>query len=460
MRYVGILLVLALIPLLANWLKTKPHQRKWAYAAIGALPFLINAVNLDAAFYVWSTWPGYAKGLVFTALDSLALAILFTHRGALRNLPFQWLVALYIAAAAISVLMSSSPMSSTFYVFQLFRVWLVYAATAAIVTRPGGLRWLAMGLAVGAMFQAYSTIAERLGGALQSAGTMGHQNLLGMMLHFVTLPLFALLLAGERSKLIYAGAASGLLAVALGASRGAIGFVGLGIGIIFALSLARRMTPHKWKIVGFAVLSLAIIGPIMAESLTRRFDEKGAEAEGYDERAAFEKAARMMWTDHPAGVGGNQYVVEINSLGYNNQAGVAWSWTSRSANVHNLYLLTGAELGYLGYFALIALFAWPTFAGLRFAFHKRRDARGDVVMGFAVAIGICGVHGLYEWIFVTYQAQYTFAIALGVVAGFIRQRKVEARSPRRRAPEPVAVNGEVRRPEEVPAAVERGRAAG
>src|SRR3546814_17180540 len=88
---------------------------------------------------------------------------------------------------------------------------------------------------------------------------MGHQNLLGLMLHFVTLPLLALLLAGERSKLIMMGVFAALVAVALGASRGAIGFVAIGLALLFLLSLARRPTSHKWKITGLAVLVMAVV---------------------------------------------------------------------------------------------------------------------------------------------------------------------------------------------------------
>src|SRR3546814_7210147 len=58
---------------------------------------------------------------------------------------------------------------------------------------------------LGATFQAVMTVDQRMSSAIQAAGTMGHQNLLGLMLHFVTLPLLALLLAGERSKLIMMG---------------------------------------------------------------------------------------------------------------------------------------------------------------------------------------------------------------------------------------------------------------
>src|SRR3546814_12601043 len=100
---------------------------------------------------------------------------------------------------------------------------------------------------------------------------MGHQNFLGLMLHFVTLPLLALLLAGERSKLIMMGVFAALVAVALGASRGAIGFVAIGLALLFLLSLARRPTSHKWKFTALAVLVMAVVVPITISSFNERF---------------------------------------------------------------------------------------------------------------------------------------------------------------------------------------------
>ena len=445
MRIVGIILMLALLPVLIGWLKTNPPGRKWAYFALGCLPFTINGLNLDASFITWPTWPGYADGVVLTALDVLALAIVVTTPGAFRNLPLLGFLLAYWFATIVSLAFSASMMSTFFYVFQILRVIVVFIAVASVVTRKDGLRWLAMGLAAGALYQAGITLDQRLSGAVQASGTLGHQNLLGMMLHFVTLPLLAMLMAGMRSKLVYAGVLGALVAVALGASRGAIGFVGLGVGLVFLLSLARGFTGQKGKVIGFAVLALAVTGPVMWESFERRFEAKPlSDSGGYDERAAFERAATMMWSDHPMGVGANQYVVSVNGLGYNNQAGITWAWTSRSTNVHQLYLLAGSETGYLGFLTLIALFAAAVFKGLRYALRARGDPRGDVVLGFTIAVLVTAIHSLYEWIFITYQTQYVFAIALGVIAGYSREaaRAADARAtPRGVRPPAVRASG-------------------
>jgi O-antigen ligase len=299
---------------------------------------------------------------------------------------------------------------------QLFRVLLVFAAVASFAGQPGAVRWLCIGLALGAIFQGVMTIEQKFSGAVQASGTMGHQNLLGLMLHFVTLPLLALLLAGERNKLIMLGVLAALIAVALGVSRGAIGFVSLGIVLLFLLSMLRRPTAHKWKIVGLVV-------PVTVSSIQERFVSRSV-YEGPDgERLAFERAAKMMWDDHPLGVGANQYVVTANAQGYSARAGVIWNYASRSTNVHHLYLLTGAEMGWLGLVALLAFLAWPVMRGLHFAFRYRRDPRGDIVLGASVAIFVTALHGLIEWVLVTGHAQYVLAISMGIIAGSIRQHR-------------------------------------
>lgn len=437
MRIVGILLVLLSIPTFVALLRTYPRQRKWAYLGVGLLPFVVSALNLDAALVNWAGWPGYAKGIVLSLLDTLAMAILVTSAAPFRKLPLAGVFVFYLLAAMLSVAVSTLPMSSAFYVFQLVRVFLVFAAVASFAGQPGAVRWLCFGLALGATFQAVMTIDQRMSGAVQAAGTMGHQNLLGLMLHFVTLPLLALLLAGERSKLIMTGVVAALLAVALGASRGAIGFVAIGLALLFLLSLVRRSTPHKWKITGLAVLAMAVVVPITISSFHERFASRPIYDGPDGERLAFERAAKAMWNDHPLGVGANQYVVTANSDGYSERAGVTWSYASRSTNVHNMYLLTGAELGWIGLASLVLLFAWPVLRGLSFAFRHRKDPRGDVVLGASIAIFVTALHGIVEWIFVTGHAQYVFAISMGIIAGNIREHwhdvATKARAKRRRA---------------------------
>lgn len=432
MRFVAMALLPIFYIFLLSWIRKGPVQRQWAYFGLGLLPFTVNAWNLDVSLVNWSAWPGYSKGLIITVLDLLAVAIIVTHRQPRGAPPMTWFIVAYLLAATLSVAMTPVPMASFFFAFQVARLLVLFMAVAKIADNPRALRWLAMGLAAGISYQAGMTIWQRAHGAFQASGTMGHQNLLGLMTHFVTLPLLAMLLGGMRNRVIMLGVVSVLIVLALGASRGAIGFGAAGIGLLITLSLIRHSTPHKWKMVGFGALALALVSPFVVQSLQQRYAILNSGPRGGDERAAFERAARYMFADHPMGVGANQYVVVANTQGYSDKAGVIWNWSSRAANVHNTYLLVAAETGWFGLISFVSLFVAVIFNGLRFAFQDRRDPRGDVVLGCTVAVAAAAAHNFYEWVFVTYQAQYVFAISVGIISGMIRARAQERRVRRRR----------------------------
>lgn len=423
MRVVGIILIVLALPVLIGLLRAKPQYRKWAYFGIGVLPFTMSALNLDAAFVSWAGWTGYSHGIIVSFLDVLALAIIATSQKHKIATPFVALFGLYFFATFISMFSSSLWMSSAFYIFQLIRVFIVFFAVASFSGDYSQLRWLALGLAIGATYQCAMTIEQRLSGVVQASGTMGHQNLLGLMLHFVSIPLVALILAGERSKIIAVGTMAALLAVALGASRGSLAFVVVGLFTVICLSLVRRLTSHKFKIIGIGLLAVSAVVPLALITMSDRFNGGAIDFTVDAEREAFERAARSMWSDNPMGVGANQYVVVANTEGYSERAGVIWNWGSRSAKVHNMYLLAGAETGWLGLFSLLALLFIPIVLGLRFSLRYRTDPHGDIIIGSTASLIALAFHGLYEWVFFMVDGQYMFAIALGIIAGNLRSAR-------------------------------------
>jgi O-antigen ligase len=427
MRYIAIAVILLSYPGLVFWIREFPRDRHWAYFGLGLLPFTVNHWNLDAALINWATWPGYTKGAVITLLDTLALAIITTHRSPRGIPPLTGFIIFYLLAALLSVAMSGVPLGSAFYSFQLMRILILMVAVAKIANDSRAFKWMAWGLAAGISYQAVFTIEQKLNGAAQAAGTMGHQNLLGLMTHSATFPLLAILLAGIRSRILAIGVVSSLIVVALGASRAAIGFTALGLALLLALSLIRSRTAYKRRIVGLAIMALVVISPLMVIAIHNRMGQPGAEQSNDSERAAFERAAKAIWADHPMGIGANQYVVVANTQGYSTRAGVGWTQGSRAANVHNAYLLTAVETGWIGLLTMLAMMVSVIFTGLRFAFQDRRDPRGDIALGCAVAVLMTAVHNFYEWIFVTYQAQYVFAIMVGIISGLVRGRALEHR---------------------------------
>jgi O-antigen ligase len=127
------------------------------------------------------------------------------------------------------------------------------------------------------------------------------------------------------------------------------------------------------------------------------------------------------------GVGANLYVVTANTSGYSQRAGVIWNSSSRSANVHNTYLLIGAETGYVGIISFLALLLLGIFTAMRLAWVRPRKPGGELCLGAGVTLIIVALHCLYEWVFVTWIIQYLFAITLGLVVGLDTQRRLFVR---------------------------------
>jgi O-antigen ligase len=272
-------------------------------------------------------------------------------------------------------------------------------------------------------------------GVVQAPGTMSHQNLLGMMTHFVALPVFAMLLSGQATGWVLSAAPIGLAIDVLTTSRGALGFALLGLATIFILSSLRKWTARKRTVLVIGVLGALLIIPLAISSFDRRFsDQAELIASDYNERAAFEKAATLMLSDNPMGQGANHYVIAANLGDYNNRAGVVPVVGSESANVHNVYFLVAAETGYLGLFTFVLMLLRPLTVALRCGWDNRGDRRGDLLIGLGVTLLIVYLHGLFEWIFVLLETQYMFAMDLGLVAGLATQLGYWSRSASNAAP--------------------------
>ena len=435
MRFVAVALILLAIPLLHGWMRQSVRNRHLVWMAIGLLPFTIGAFHLDASIISWAMWPGYVKGLLVSLLDAAAVAVLLTMSGGRGRTPFAWLIGGYIAVAALAIAFADIKMAAFFFAWQLGRVLLVMLAVSRIASRPEGARYVLYGILAGAIFQAVFSVWEHLHGVAQAAGTMGHQNLLGLMLHFAAYPALALMLAGRRDKILLIGFAASLLAMMLTGSRGTIGIAAAGVGVLVLMSLLRRPTGRKSAIAGAGLAVLLIAAPLGFSTLAKRLSADSI-ASSNEEREAFKRAAWLMIRDHPMGVGANQYVVAANGGGYSARAGVVWNASSRSANVHNTYLLMTAELGYLGGAAFMLLMLLPPLAAFRYAWADRRDPRGELALGLGVALAAVAVHCLFEWVYVIYPVQYLHGIGLGLLAGLIRQRQRETRPKR----PPLAVN--------------------
>lgn len=434
MRFVALALILLSFPLFVALLNRYRDRRDTALFAIGLMTFAFGTLQIDAAFVSWPMWAGIARGILLSPLDTLCWALLLTRKRPTGYVPLTGLLLFYLLPATLSIAVSAVPMASAFVPWQTLRLIVMFWAVAGeLQQRPSALPSLMKGLAVGLMVQAGFVLVQKMNGVGQPPGTGSHRNMTGMVVELAIIPLLAAALEGQRSKLVYAGILSGLIVIALGGSRGAMAVVALGVVLLFVVSLIRRPTKHKSKLLGLAVLAGAVIVPLGFATLNDRFGEGGF-VTVEEERDAFERAARAMADDNPLGVGANTYVTVSNLQGYAERAGVIWNAGSRSAPVHNAYLLARAETGWLGNIVVILMVAVPLFVGLRVAFGDRKSPFLGVAAGASVVVVMAAVHNNFEWVWFIEEIQRVYFLNLAIIAAAamtMRERRREARRARR-----------------------------
>jgi O-antigen ligase len=421
-KWVGLFLVLAAIVPVSRWVRQNPSEAPKLWMLMGFLPFALSFVHLNMALISWLNWPGYVKGAEFSVLDGLAIALYLSLPRSRHPLPFRFSMALYLFATVLSAVQAAEPTAALFYTWQVARVFLVYATVArgsSVDPRVpfAILKGMAAALIVEVVVAAWQRFGE---GMLQAPGTVYHQNLLGMMTHFVALPIFALLLSGPAGWMVIA-APIGIVIDVLTVSRGVLGFALVGFVTILILSILRKWTARKRTVLALAALSALLLSPVAISSFENRLSNQAAIASSDDERAIFERAARMMLSDNPLGQGANHYVMAANLKGYNQRAGVPTDTSNEGANVHNVYYLIAAETGYPGLITFLLLLLRPMTVAFLCGWNSRGDQRGDLLIGLGAGLLIVYIHSLFEWIFVFLETQYLFALNIGLVAGLATQ---------------------------------------
>lgn len=434
------IVIIAFIVVGGAWVNFLNSDRRAPFATgalIGFLPFVISPWHLMVAPYAIPMWGGYCKGWEVSLIDVLSIAVLMSGRFKLKNVPLQWPIVLYVLAVAVTVPLAKYPMFAAGYAIQLARMLLAFMAVARLASGEYGARGVFTGLVSGLTLQGIFALQARLGGAIQSGGTFGHQNLLGYVTYMILLPSFALLMGGERWKrTATVGTIAGAAVIIITASRAAIMIAAVGIVATYLLCAVTNWNGRKGMF-GFITLALMIVAtPFAQQSLGRRFAAQGGQQQlfGADkEREQFESAAKAMIHDHPLGIGPNHYVYIANIGGYNNRAKITWAQGSRSTNVHNTYLLVEAETGFLGLLTLLGVLGGTIYSCTSAARKYKGRGYSELIVGVGSAVLCVALHNKFEWMFVTFQAQYVLFIAIGLGAGCIAQSRVP---PRRRPPPP------------------------
>jgi O-antigen ligase len=419
---------------LSKWLRQNPYAMPKIFFLIGALPFLLKI--LDQPLYITLDarpgWPSLLIGAEFSLIDVLSLAIYFSLPSARHTLPFRFPMLLYFSAVFLSVFQSDVRITALFYCWQLARIFLLYVVVVRACADERVPPALMSGMTVGLCIQTVIELYQHLFlGELRVGGTVGHENLVGIMTHFVIFPMFALLLAGQRGWHPVAAPLIGMLSSVLTVSRAAIGLNAVGFVFAFVLFALKRWTPRMTVVALLGLTAFAGLSPIALSSIEQRnANQRLVEQERSnlneprrteDVRVNMNRAAAMIVEDHPMGIGANNYIRIANIGGYNIRAGVPLSKTMLAATVHNIYWLVAAETGYFGICTFVIMLLGFLVTAFKCGWRNQTDRRGSLLLGFGVVLLVLYVHSWFEFALVLQEVQYPFAIIVGLVSGLAIQ---------------------------------------
>src|SRR5262249_43098799 len=138
-------------------------------------------------------------------------------------------------------------MEALFYVWQLLRMFFVYATIAKACAYDERVPLaLLKGMTAGLIMEACVVLWERYAmGMILADGTFAGHNFLGLLSHFIVFPNLALILAGERGLFVSSALVAGLVIEVFTTSRATIGLAGFGYVFLFMISAVRQWTSRK-----------------------------------------------------------------------------------------------------------------------------------------------------------------------------------------------------------------------
>ena len=418
MRWVLLLILFLSLPAFIAYAKKSVRRREHLILAAGILMFSSGSISVDASIIGQPDWPGPVKGLVVSFIDIIAVALIVARPKKKHNMV---LVLLFIAHLMVMILASflaHAKMASLYSICQYIQLILLFIALGPEFIRPSALTNMLKGFAVGLTIQAIVVLYQKATGMVQAFGTTPHQNILGMMAQLTVFPIIAALLEGAKSKLLWLGAFSGAVCVALGGSRASLFFFAIGIATLFLITFIRKPTARKGKLLAAGLVACAVLVPLALGTLQARFGE--AEIGTTDQsRIAFERAASAIADDYPLGVGPNNFVPVNNLQGYAAAAGIEWGGGLLDKPVHNAYLLARAETGWMGQAVLFLLLVTVICLGIRGAFLNRKVPVPGFALGSAVATFTIALHSNYEFAWFTMEIQRLFFVNAAIVAACI-----------------------------------------
>ncbi len=357
------------------------------------LAFQKTAIN----FFSHETYTGTSRGLEISLIYIIALIIILSItllKGfRLPMLEFGgWLFVFYFACSCISVKNSAEKIYSSFELWKMLMMFLVFYATYCYLWYShGDFDSILIGMYITIFICFLVIVKQHLVGTAQAKGVFPHYNSLAMFASLMGILLFSRFFNklddGRYQKLLYGILfiiASGTLARTY--SRGAIGCYPIGFIITIGISLLCKLSFRKLYI----MIPLAVVCILGAIAFLPRVIERfeTAPKKSADTRKELAIIAVNMIKDGP------WFGVGINNWGVN----IKQHTKEYKGIVETIYLLVAAECGLVGLAGLLLWFFYYWLLALILCIKLRNHPNFYIPVGVIGGLTNIYLQSILEWV--------------------------------------------------------------
>lgn len=420
MKYVIFALAWLLFLVLGAVARGLPRLRYGLCFLLGFTPVLPQSIN----FVSHELYRGSSRGFEITLVDLVCWSVLLAvPKGEPRaTFPLRIHLVLLLGAAFASTLASEFPLYSYFGLWKMLRGALLAWAGFRVATHSNLSRAVVRGLCFSAAYCVMLALADRyVFGLIQAMGPFPHQNAFAGAENNIFPLALALVLAGVGGRIEMAAVLLAPLGVVIALSRAGLALFVFGAGVTFLISLSQRVSLRKVGLLALGMFGAMAVLVKAADTIVERF--MTASAKSAEARVEFEEVGRLMNEDFPLlGVGPNMYSFQSQYGGYGERVGLVQ--VDIGGIMHNIYQLSRAELGIIGYLPFLALLFSPLILGT-IAYLRDKDlVRKNMILGLTVGLGVTLLHGNLEWTLQTAQVGSVFWLTLGVLVGLYKKAQL------------------------------------
>lgn len=420
-------------PALGFWLKGQPGKQRVLFAIMCFMTIngLFGPGNWGLTLASIETYRGHTKGYHFYFNHALAIALIVA-KWLEDPRSFRWVppgLGLYLLYCGLSLLSIVNAPDKNYVLMAAHKsifVSLLMVATFNTLRNDEDLKYFLRVMAVTITWELFICIKGKYAdGIYQVRGTFEHQNplamysvLLGMIFIVTGLgPTFR-----WSNYMMVAFIICGVI-VEFTLSRGALVMFGIGAVAAVLVSLADKITRRRVLVTSVLGI-LGGIGLMLAlDTIVSRFNDKGNVASG-ELREVMKNACRAMVSDHPLGIGWNNYALVVNPpYPY---AEIYYDWLRGKGQIPNEdapnsvveshYYLLLAETGYTGLNSWLLVIIVGLLRNLRAAWFFGYSFRRCLSLGIFIGCALNYEQSTLERVLVQPRNLMMWMIIMGITA--------------------------------------------